>query len=111
MGVTTGTLIHSMPRNGLKTMADLPNGPVLPNARPPVRLEVRIGSELQLDPKARIAIFAASNPVLLDTYQVAIPVAMLKALVGQLIATEAENEAKARSSGVAQPTLHILRPT
>lgn len=91
-------------------MADSNKNGQLPPSRPVVRLEVRLGSKIGLDPKARVAIFEASNPVLLDTYQVGIPAAMLKAVVGQLIAQEAENEAKSRGA-VTAPNLKIVRPT
>jgi len=78
--------------------------------RPPLKLEVKLGSPLGVDPKSRMAVFEAVNDVLLDRYQVGIPLSVLKAVVGQLIATEAENEAKARGT-VTTPKLSIVRPT
>lgn len=77
----------------------------------PVRLQVKLGSPIGLDPKQRIVIFEASADLLLSQYQVGIPVAMLKAVCGDLIQREAENEAQALKGSIGQPKLQIVGPT
>lgn len=90
-------------------MSDQKNGPII-QSRPVVRLEVKLGSGIGLDPKQRMVIFEAGSDLLLERYQVGIPAAVLKAVCGDLIAREAENEAQALKGNVGKPKLTLIQP-
>lgn len=60
--------------------------------RQPIALGIPRGATVHFDGAKRLVVLPARNEVLLDTFHVAIPMAVIKQLAAQVITLEANNE-------------------